>query len=78
MATPSDSPSKLALLAVMKEQKDILLGAFCDNLTKVDKAKSWKEVYDNATASGMIPPAKDWTYIRDAMWPNMRKNHHGE
>jgi hypothetical protein len=64
---------KLCVLNKIKENKRVLFGAFCDTLSKADKCKAWKEINDYALSLGLVPANKEWTYIRDVWWPNVRK-----
>ncbi|RXG56974.1 hypothetical protein Avbf_13001 [Armadillidium vulgare] len=64
---------KLCILAKIKENKKILFGAFSDSISKKSKVEAWKQVTSYAHSLGGIPAEKDFTYVRDIWWPNIRK-----
>ncbi|KAJ3655792.1 hypothetical protein Zmor_014905 [Zophobas morio] len=37
------------------------------------KLKMWKLIYNHAQSLGLVPPTKDWTYVRDVWWLNVKK-----
>jgi hypothetical protein len=68
--------SKRPFVQLINEKKDILFGSFDDSkgITKASKAEAWKEINNNMSAVGinLIPPSKDWTYLRDTVWRNIK------
>ncbi|XP_063226877.1 uncharacterized protein LOC134533317 [Bacillus rossius redtenbacheri] len=54
------------------ENKDVLFGAFSGTLTKDVKKLCWTEIRDYAVAIGLVTNDKDYAYIRDSTWPNLR------
>lgn len=64
--------TKLLLLKKIEENKNILFGAFNDKLTKQNKSDAWKEIFKLGQSCGAFN-GKEWSYIRDVFWPNIRK-----
>lgn len=64
---------KLCVLEKIKRNKHIIFGQFSSTLTKYTKGKAWQEIGEYAKSIGVIPDGKQWTYIRDVWWPNVRK-----
>lgn len=64
---------KLCVLHKIKENKRMLFGAFSASLTKQNKMEIWKQVNSYAQSIGAIPQTKEWSYLRDVWWPNVRK-----
>ncbi|KAG5875391.1 hypothetical protein JTB14_001269 [Gonioctena quinquepunctata] len=57
----------------VRDNKEILFGAFADRLTKADKVDKWKELSNLANSVCLIPADKEWTHARDTQWQNMEK-----
>jgi hypothetical protein len=66
-----DKESKKAVLKYMLERKQILFGKFDDTLTKEKKSAGWQDVHKFALSLGYHK--KEWQYIRDTFWPNIRQ-----
>jgi hypothetical protein len=64
--------SKLFILQEIEKLKGILFGAFSKKLKKQDKVAMWQEIYEVGKSCGAFN-GKEWTYIRDVFWPNLRK-----
>lgn len=64
---------QLSVLRKILEEKEILFGAFSTTITKTLKQSKWCEIRDLCVSCGLITHDKDWTYIRDTTWPNIRK-----
>lgn len=64
---------KMQFLQKVKENREILFGAFSDRLKKTDKVEKWKELANVAKSVCLMPSDKDWTYARDTLWQNMKK-----
>lgn len=45
----------------VKENKNILVGAFMDTLRKEHKVEKWKELANLAKSICLMPTVKDWT-----------------
>lgn len=58
---------KLAVLAVIKEKKDVLFGNF-KNTTNIEKRDAWEEVLDKAKSLELASADKKWTYARDGLF----------
>ena len=56
----------------MRRRKSILFGAFSEKIKKEDKVRLWKEVFNIAQSFGLFG-GKEWTYVRDVYWPNVKK-----
>ncbi|CAH1114879.1 unnamed protein product [Psylliodes chrysocephalus] len=63
----------MQFLNKIKENIDILFGAFSDKQRKQDKIEKWKEMAIMAQSICLLPTDKDWTYVRDTMWQNLNK-----
>ncbi|XP_067014637.2 uncharacterized protein [Anabrus simplex] len=64
--------NKLLILNKIRDAKEILFGAF-SSLTKEDKVREWRNIHNIALSVGLIPDAKDFTYVRDVLWQNLKK-----
>lgn len=64
---------KITVLGMIRESKDILFGKFTSKLTKSDKVAEWKKITDTCQALGLVPTNKDYGYVRDTFWPNLKK-----
>lgn len=62
-------------MCVIKNQREkkTLFGAFSEKLTKEVKVRTWKEINSYGQSIGIIPSNKEWNYLRDVWWPNVRK-----
>lgn len=54
------------------ENRDVLFGAFSSTITKESKRLCWIGIRDYAVAIGLVTNDKDFAYIRDSTWPNLR------
>jgi len=63
---------EVAILQKIKEEKDILFGAFSNKQMKEDKTKKWQKVTELAQSLD-IAAGKNWQYERDTVWGNWRK-----
>jgi hypothetical protein len=68
---------KLSLLKeVFDRHEDIITsGKFNATRTAESIKSKWCEVYEFAriNAFPFVSPERDWTYIRDTVWPNFKK-----
>lgn len=64
---------KLCVLTKIKDKKKLLFGAFSNHITKDIKMNEWRSISDYAKSIGVIPQNKEWSYLRDVWWPNVRK-----
>jgi hypothetical protein len=64
--------SKLFISQEIEKHKRVLFSAFSESLKKQDKMATWQEVYEVGKSCGAFD-GKEWTYIRDVFWPNLRK-----
>lgn len=64
---------KMQFLNKIKENKHILFGAFSEKLKKQNKVEKWKEMSLLAHSICLVPADKDWTYVRDTVWQNLKK-----
>jgi hypothetical protein len=60
-------------LRIILEAKDTLFGSYSDSLTKQDKRRKWEEMATKYQSLGVISAAKDYKYVRDVYWPNIKK-----
>jgi hypothetical protein len=49
-----------------------MFDAFTGSVKKQDKVAMWPEIYEVEKSCGAFN-GKEWTYIRDIFWPNIRK-----
>lgn len=63
----------MQFLKKIREHKDLLFGAFSEKVTKQDKVGKWKELAILAQSICLIPAGKEWTYVRDTLWQNLKK-----
>jgi len=63
----------LNFLRKMFELKSELFGAYSATVTKETKKNAWTAVRDYAVSIGLITSDKDYTYVRDTTWTNLRK-----
>ena len=69
----SKNSKKIAILQKIRDSKEILFGAFSPELTKQTKAEEWKKIHSFALAMGVISQEKDFVYVRDTYWPNIKR-----
>lgn len=62
---------KIAILNVIRDNKDVLFGKFTNVLTHEVKVEKWKDIAEKVKASGIY--CKEWKYLRDTTWQNWRK-----
>ncbi|KAL1493553.1 hypothetical protein ABEB36_009257 [Hypothenemus hampei] len=55
------------------ENKAILFGKFSDTLTRSEKRNKWEEIRNYAVATGLVTNDKDYVYVRNITWGNLRK-----
>ncbi|KAI3416286.1 hypothetical protein GPALN_005826 [Globodera pallida] len=73
MSTAANSRTIVAQF--VRENKEVLLGAFSPQLTKKMKEEAWEEVRKNAVAAGCVNLEKrNWQYVRDSLWSAMRRD----
>lgn len=65
---------KLCILSKIKENKHILLGQINNNVTKEEKTNAWKEIYLDARSIGAVNCDKDYTYMRDIWFNNIKRS----
>ena len=65
---------KIAVLTMIREEKEILFGSFSEKLTKATKIEKWREVHNLAQSIGLVKIEKEWTYTRDVLWPNIKRS----
>lgn len=66
---------KLTFISLVKEKSEILFGRYDDskNITKETKRATWIEIHQKLIALeiNIVPPEKDWMYLRDVVWRNL-------
>jgi len=60
--------SKLALLNLIKEKKDVLFGKFSSELDNHMKHAAWEAVLDKAKSLQLVTEKRDSTYVRDKLY----------
>jgi hypothetical protein len=63
----------LNVLRKIFELKTELFEAYSASATKETKKNAWTAVRDYAVSIGLITNDKDYTYVRDTTWTNLRK-----
>lgn len=66
---------KEPLAHLINERKEVLFGKFNDSrgITKTTKKEAWIDIHEKLMSLdiNLIPPNKDWSYLRDVVWRNM-------
>ena len=66
---------KLYIASKINEKKDILFASFSSAVTSEAKAEAWKAIFEDCLSRGVpFPAEKDFTYMRDTLWPNMKNS----
>ncbi len=66
--------SKLALLRLVSERKEVLFGSFSQTVTAKSKQESWDEIMKKCKLMGIpLPYEKGCAYLRDTVWNNLKK-----
>ncbi|XP_047998347.1 uncharacterized protein LOC125235802 [Leguminivora glycinivorella] len=68
----SQNDSKITVLQLIRDKKDILFGSFRDRLTKDKNIAEWKNVSNLALSLGLVPVGNDYTYVRDTFYLNLK------
>lgn len=69
----SKRDKKIMILNIIKEKKELLFGKTSNILTKKDKVNEWQNIYFKCLALGLAKEGKDYTYVRDVFWPNVKR-----
>lgn len=69
--------NKLYILNEIEKHKHILFGSFSEKLCKKDKSEAWKNIFEIGKSFGLFGQ-KEWVYLRDVFWPNIRKSTMGK
>lgn len=69
----SKSIKHLSFLQKLKEKKEVLFGKFSDTLNRGVKQEEWEEVRKFCIAIGLVTVDKDFSYVRNNTWGNLRK-----
>ncbi|KAJ3654354.1 hypothetical protein Zmor_013547 [Zophobas morio] len=64
---------KIPSVTSLSTENRFFFGAFSPSLIKETKQEQWKNIYTTALSLQLVPAGKDWTYVRDTTWPNLRK-----
>ena len=67
--------SKLFFLKLVLQRKNFLFASFSSTITKEKKVQAWRDIDAECSAMGLNirPYDKDFTYLRDTVWPNCRR-----
>lgn len=67
-------PHKLFIIQKVNELKSTLFGAHSTTITSESKAAAWAKIYNECRANGIpIPQDKDYSYLRDVVWSNIKR-----
>lgn len=66
----SKKDKKMMILSIIKEKKELLFG---NTSTKADKMNEWQNIYFKCLALGLVREGKDYTYVRDVFWQNLKR-----
>lgn len=70
----SKKDKKMMILSIIKEKKELLFGNTSSTLTnKADKMNEWQNIYFKCLALGLVREGKDYTYVRDVFWQNLKR-----
>lgn len=70
----SKNDNKITVLQLIRDKKDILFGAFTDKLSKDKKIEEWKIILSTCQSLGLVPPGKDYAYVRDTFYSNLKRS----
>lgn len=66
---------KLIFLRLIKQHRHKLVGRFSSGVSDADKKDTWVSIIEicrNQHGFALIPEGKDWKYVRDHSWLNIR------
>lgn len=63
----------MMILSIIKEKKELLFGTTSNTRTKIDKMNEWQNIYLKCLALGLVREGKDYTYVRDVFWQNLKR-----
>ena len=70
----SKNAKKIIILQKIRDFKKILFGVFSPELTKQTKTEEWKKIDSfDALSTVVISQEKDFVYVRDTYWPNIKR-----
>uniref|UniRef100_A0A915L8W4 Regulatory protein zeste n=1 Tax=Romanomermis culicivorax TaxID=13658 RepID=A0A915L8W4_ROMCU len=64
---------KLLILQQIYDRKNILFAKFDEKVTADDQQKNWQHVKDFIDSLGVTMVNKQWDYVRDAWWQNIKR-----
>lgn len=64
---------QVGFLQKVLENKDVLFGKFTNEITRNTKQDKWTEMRNYAVSLGLITCDKDYSFVRDNTWGNIRK-----
>uniref|UniRef100_A0A915IA99 Regulatory protein zeste n=1 Tax=Romanomermis culicivorax TaxID=13658 RepID=A0A915IA99_ROMCU len=64
---------KLLILQQIYDRKNILFAKFDEKVTADNKQKNWQHVKDFIDSLGVTMINKQWDYVCDAWWPNIKR-----
>lgn len=65
--------AKIKFLELIRDQPEIIFGAFSAKCTKKQKNEVWENITKNAIDLGLLPSYKDSKYVREVYWQNIRR-----
>lgn len=64
---------KIIVLREICENKSVLFGPFSEDITLQRKVDLWVQILNKAKALGLISYDKDYKYMRDVYWQNLKR-----
>lgn len=65
---------KLFFLKLIKQHKKVLFEKLSNDVTAAKKKETWISIIEACRSNGfeIVPENKDWSYVRDHTWPNIK------
>ncbi|CAG7785290.1 unnamed protein product, partial [Allacma fusca] len=67
-----DDASKMAILTMIRDRKEVLFGIFTSELDNASKKQAWVDVLTKAQSIGACNSSRTWEFVRDSMWGNWK------
>ncbi|CAG7832732.1 unnamed protein product [Allacma fusca] len=67
-----EDSSKMVILTMIRDNKDVLFGNFTSELENIQKKKAWVDILVKAQSIGACNSSRKWEFVRDSMWGNWK------